>query len=176
MIYMTTSYWGDITVMLINFAYQKFSMNTRVIEIYYFSHRPFCLQSLWKNFHPIEEFKPTCTGHTRKIIDLVFVHRLRISTPQKSDLNRHHLKSHTPLTPNLPPKVTRLEPHIANPQANDKFSDQNTQQRGFGLPPTDVPDVVRQFFHDEQPWGTDQNLRQIYVRNFHRIRDTETIN
>ena len=33
MIYMTTSYWGDITVMLINFAYQKFSMNTRVIEI-----------------------------------------------------------------------------------------------------------------------------------------------
>ena len=98
------------------------------------------------------------------------------STPRKSDLNRHHLKRHTPLTPNLPPKVTRLEPHIVNPQANDQFSDQNTQQRGFGLSPTDVPDVVRQFFHDEQPWGTDQNLRQIYVRNFHRIRDTETIN
>ena len=68
------------------------------------------------------------------------------------------------------------EPHIVNPQANDQFSDQNTQQRGFGLSPTDAPNEVRQFFHDEQPWGTDQNLRQVYVRNFHRIRDTETIN
>ena len=44
------------------------------------------------------------------------------------------------------------------------------------MTPTDVSDEVRQFFHDEQPWGTDQNLRQIYVRNFHRIRETETIN
>ena len=33
MIDMTTSYLGDINVMLINFASQKFSMNTRVIEI-----------------------------------------------------------------------------------------------------------------------------------------------
>ena len=98
------------------------------------------------------------------------------STPRKSDLNRHHLKRHTLLTQNLPPKVTRREPHIVNPQANDQFSDQNTQQRGSGLSPTDVPDEVRQFFHDEQPWGTDQNLRKVYVCNFHRIRDTETIN
>ena len=91
-------------------------------------------------------------------------------------MNRHHLQRHKPLTPNLPPKVAHREPHIVNPQANDQFSDQNTQQRGFGPSPTDVPDEVRQFFHDEQPWGTDQNLRQVYVRNFHRIRDTETIN
>ena len=60
--------------------------------------------------------------------------------------------------------MTCREPHIVNRQANDQFSDQNTQQRGFGLSPTDVPDEVRQFFHDEQPWGTDQNLRKVYVR------------
>ena len=42
------------------------------------------------------------------------------------------------------------------------------------MSPTDVPDEVRQFFHNEQPWGTNKNLRQVYVRNFHRIRDTET--
>ena len=35
---------------------------------------------------------------------------------------------------------------------------------------------MRDFFRDEQPWGTDRNLRQVYVRNFHRIRDSETHN
>ena len=86
------------------------------------------------------------------------------------------MKRHTNpvLIPNLPPKVACREPHIIDPPPNDQFPDQNTQQRGFGLSPTDVLDEVRQFFHDEQPWGTDQNLRQVYVRNFHRIRDTET--
>ena len=39
-----------------------------------------------------------------------------------------------------------------------------------------LPDEVRQCFRDEQPWGTDRNLRQVYVQNFHRIRDTETLN
>ena len=83
------------------------------------------------------------------------------------------MKRHTNpvLIPNSPPKVARREPDSSS---NDYLLDQNTQQRGFGLSPTDVPDIVRQFFHDEQPWGTDQNLRQTYVRNFHRIRDTET--
>ena len=97
-------------------------------------------------------------------------------TPRKSDLNRHHLKHHTSLTQNLPSKVTRWEPQIVNPQANNQFPDQNTQQRGFGLSATDVPDKVRQFFHDEQPWGTDQNLGKVYIHNFHRIHNTETIN
>ena len=97
------------------------------------------------------------------------------STLQKSNLNRH-LKRHTSLTSNLPPKVARCEPYIVDPPPDNQVSDQNPQQRGFGLSPTDVPDEVRQFFHDDQPWGTDPNLRQIYVRNFHRIRDTETIN
>ena len=44
------------------------------------------------------------------------------------------------------------------------------------LTPADenIPQELRQFFRDEQPWGTDRNLRQVYVRNFHRIRDSET--
>ena len=97
------------------------------------------------------------------------------STPQKSDLERH-LKRHTSLTSNLPPKVARCEPYIVDPPPDNQVSNQNAQQRGFGLSPSDVPDEVRQFLHDDQPWGMDPNLRQIYVRNFHRIRDTETIN
>ena len=95
------------------------------------------------------------------------------TTSRKSNLDRHHFKRHTSLGPNSLPKVARREPDSST---NHHLFHQNTQQRGFGLSPTDVPDEVRQFFHDEQPWGTDPNLRQIYVRNFHRIRDTETIN
>ena len=103
------------------------------------------------------------------------MHRLRLQHFPKSDLTRH-LKRHTntPLIINLSPKVARREPHITNPPRDNQVSDQHTQQRGFGMSPTDVPDEIRQFFHDEQPWGTEQNLRQVYVRNFHRIRDTET--
>ena len=85
-----------------------------------------------------------------------------------------HLKRHTNMSSNFPPKVARREPYITNPQPDNQVSDQNTQQRGFGLSSTDVPDEIRKFFQEEQPWGTDQNLRQVYVRNFHRIRDTET--
>ena len=52
---------------------------------------------------------------------------------------------------------------------------------GFGLsqmPPIDatLPGEGHEFFQDEQLCGTDPNLHQIYVQNFHRIRDTETIN
>ena len=78
------------------------------------------------------------------------------------------------MSSNLPPKVARREPQITNPQPDNQVSDQNTQQRGFGLSSTDVPDEIQKFFQEEQPCGTDQNLRQVYVRNFHRIRDTET--
>ena len=57
---------------------------------------------------------------------------------------------------------------------------QNTQP-GFRLtqiPPIDptLPDEVHEFFRDEQLCGKDPNLHQIYVQNFHRIRDTETVN
>ena len=107
------------------------------------------------------------------------------TTLQKSNLN-HHMKRHTntPLTPNLPPKVAHCEPipNIINPVANDhlleqleheeiqSMFDQNIQC-GFGVTqmnPTDaiLLDDVHQFFQDEQPWGTDQYLHQVYVQNF----------
>ena len=116
------------------------------------------------------------------------------TTLQKSNLNCHtkrHAK--TPVASNLPPKVARREPipNIIEPPANDHLLEQLEQeeiqsmleqntQRGFGViqmtSDTILPDEVRQFFRDEQPWGTDQNLRQVYVQNFPRIRDTETLN
>ena len=99
------------------------------------------------------------------------------ATPRKSSLNCHimkrHANTHTGL--NTPPKVTLHEPSIISPPPNDRLLDQNTQ-RGFGLSPTDIPDEVHRFFQEEQPWGTDQNLRHVYVQSFHRIRDTETVN
>ena len=85
---------------------------------------------------------------------------------------KRHAK--TSFNPNSPPSVACREPHIINPPPNDRLLDQNTQQRGFGLSPTDVPKEVHRFFQEEQPRGTDQNLRQVYVGNFHRTRDTET--
>ena len=56
--------------------------------------------------------------------------------------------------------------------------EQNSQV-GFGItqmtsPDATLPDEIQHFFRDERPWGTDLNLRQVYVRNFHRIRDSET--
>ena len=58
--------------------------------------------------------------------------------------------------------------------------EQNTQV-GFGITqitPADenIPYEIRQFFRDEQPSGTGRNLRQVYVQNFGRIRDSETLN
>ena len=86
------------------------------------------------------------------------------TTVRMHDFHRH-MKRHakTPLTPNLLPKMACCEPHIINPLPNDhllenhSMLDQNTQ-RGFELSPADVPDEVHQFFQEEQPWGTDQNL------------------
>ena len=117
------------------------------------------------------------------------------TTLQKSNLNRHtKIHAKTPVPSNLPPKVARREPipNIIEPSANDhlleqleheeiqSMLEQNTQ-RGFGVAlmtstDTILPDEVRQFFQDEQLWGTDRNLRQVYVQNFPRIRDTETLN
>ena len=58
--------------------------------------------------------------------------------------------------------------------------DKNTQ-RGFEvtqMTSTDgnLPGEVCQLFQDVQGWGTDRNLRQAYVQNFQRIRNTETLN
>ena len=46
-----------------------------------------------------------------------------------------------------------------------------SSQFGHGLTqmtPADenIPQELRDFFRDEQPWGTDLNLRQVYIRNF----------
>ena len=80
-----------------------------------------------------------------------------------------HLKRHanTPLTSNLPPKVACRDPNIIDPPAEEIQSmlDRNTQ-RGFGVTLIDVSDKVCQFFQEEQPLGTDQNLHQVYVENF----------
>ena len=115
------------------------------------------------------------------------------TTPRKSYLKRH-AERHTPLTPNLPPKIARHDPFpsIIEPPVNDhlleqlenqeieSMFEQNTQ-RGFGITQmtsTDenIPHEIQQFFRDERPWGTDRNLRQVYVKNFPRIRDSETLN
>ena len=117
------------------------------------------------------------------------------TTPLKSNL-KYHTKRHsnTPLTPNLPPKIAHHEPfpNIIEPPANDHLLEQleheeiqsmleQNNQLSFGvtqMSSTDatLPDEVRQFFRDEQPWGPDRNLRQVYVQNFPRIRDSETLN
>ena len=108
------------------------------------------------------------------------------TTVRKHDLQRlmkRHAK--TPLTPNLPPRMVHRNPisNIIDPPTNDyllehqEMKDILSNQARLGvtrMTPTDVPDEVRQFFQEEKPWETDQNLPQVYVRNFHRIRDSET--
>ena len=107
-----------------------------------------------------------CTIHEKSV--MFSCSQFNYTTPQKSNLDRH-LKRHTntPLTSNLPPKVARRDPNIIDPPAEEIQSmlDRNTQC-GFGVILTDVPDKVPQFFQEEQPWGTDQNLHQVYVENF----------
>ena len=112
------------------------------------------------------------------------------TTLQKSNLIRHtkrHSDSKTSVASSHPPKVARHElfPNIIEPPANDHLLEQleheefqsmleQNNQVGLGvtqMTPTDatLPDEVRQFFRDEQPWGPDRNLRQVYVQNFQRI-------
>ena len=99
------------------------------------------------------------------------------TTLQKSNLNRHIKRNaNRPFNPNS-------NDHLLEQLENEEIRsmlDQNTQC-GFGvtqITSTDaiLPDKVCQFFRDEQPWSTDRNLRQVYVQNFHHIRDTETLN
>ena len=61
----------------------------------------------------------------------------------------------------------------------ENFNHTLSSQVGFGVTQItpaneNIPQELRDFFRDEQPWGTDRNLRQVYARNFHRIRDSET--
>ena len=84
-------------------------------------------------------------------------------TSRKHNLKCHTTKRHTPLTPNLPPKIARREPipNIIDPPANDhlleqlenqeieSMFEQNTQ-RGFGITQMtaadeNVPHEIQQF-------------------------------
>ena len=86
---------------------------------------------------------------------------------------KRHSDSKTSVASSHPPKVARREPipNIIEPLTNDhlleqleheeiqSMLEQNTQS-GFGvtqMTSTDsiLPGEVRQFFLDEQPWGTD---------------------
>ena len=107
------------------------------------------------------------------------------SSSRQDNLNKHIKKRHTdtPSVHNLPPKIARHEPipNIINPPINDnllqdiehqELSDMINSQVGFGvtqMSSTDenIPYEIRQFFRDEQPWGTDRNLRQVYSLSLH---------
>ena len=115
------------------------------------------------------------------------------TTPRKSNFNCH-LKRHNdiPVAQILPPEIAHHEPipNIIDPTKNEQLlqdiehqelSDMLSSQVGFGvtqITPADesIPKELCDFFRDEQPWGTDRNLPQVYVRNFHRIHDSEALN
>ena len=89
---------------------------------------------------------------------------------------KRHGDSKTTVEASHPPKVACCEPvpNIIEPLANDNLLEQlepeefesmleQNTQCGFGVTQmsstgTILPNEVRQFFRDEQPWGTDQNL------------------
>ena len=113
-------------------------------------------------------------------------------SPSRQDNLQKHLRKRRNAAPAqiLPPKIAHHEPipNIIEPTKNDEFLSDIQQQEqtnmfssqfGYGVTQTtpadeNIPQELRDFFRDEQPWGTDLNLRQVYVRNFHRIRDSET--
>ena len=162
------------------------------MKINFFPTGPVC-EICGKVFSELKNLKQhQCTIHEKS--DMFSCTECDYTTPRKSNLNRHMKGHDTPLIPNLPPRVALREPipNIIDPPTNDhlleqfeheeikSMFDQNTQC-GIGvtqMTPTDaiLSNEVRQFFQDEQPWSTDRNLRQVYVQNFHRIRDTETFN
>ena len=104
---------------------------------------------------------------------------------------------------NIPPKIARHEPipNIIEPAENEKFLSDIEQQEhtdilntqaGLGLsqipstppPPSSPPPVnnvdprqqeFERFFHTEQPWGDDNELRDMYFRNFNLIRDIDQV-
>ena len=95
-----------------------------------------------------------------------------------------------PTAHHIPPKIAHHEPipNIIDPTENEQFfqdiqqqelTDMFSSQFGQGLTqmtPADenIPQKLCDFFRDEEPWGTDLNLCQVYIRNFHRICDSET--
>ena len=123
---------------------------------------------------------------------------------QKSNLKRHIRKRHNdiPAAQIPPPKIARHEPipNIINPTENEQFlqdiehqelTDMLNTQVGLGLsqmprtpspsspPPVNNNDPRQQelecFFHSEQPWEDDVQLRNVYFRNFNLIRDSDEV-
>ena len=97
------------------------------------------------------------------------------SSSRQDNLKKHIGKRHsdTPSVHNMPPTIALHEPipNIIEPPANDHLLEQleneeiqstldQNNQVGFGvtqMSSTDatLPDEIRQFFRDEQPWGPD---------------------
>ena len=87
-------------------------------------------------------------------------------TSRKHNLKCHTTERHTPLTPNLPPKIARREPipNIIDPPANDHLLEQlenqeiqtsleQNSQVGFGITQMtaadeNIPHEIQQFFRD----------------------------
>ena len=116
--------------------------------------------------------------------------QLPVTMTSIKHVKRRH--TNTPAAPNLPPKIAHLDPmpNIIDPPTNDyllqdieqqEMSDMLSTQAGFGvsqMTPADenILEEVRNFFQGERPWGTDRNVREIYVENFLRIRNSDIIN
>ena len=127
------------------------------------------------------------------------------STSRQDNLQKHLRKRHNNAAPahNIPPKIARNEPvlNIIEPTDNERFlsdieqqelTDMLNNQTGLGLsqmphtsPPSSPPPPVNnndprqqefeRFFHSEQPWEGDVQLRNVYFRNFNLIRDSDQV-
>ena len=58
-------------------------------------------------------------------------------------------------------------PSTSSPPPNSNNNNNNNEPR---------QQEFERFFRAEQPWGTNRNFWQVYVQNFCRIRDSETLN
>ena len=127
------------------------------------------------------------------------------TTPRKSNFNRHLKRHNVIAPDhNIPPKIAHNEPipNIIKPTENQQFlsdieqeelTDMLNTQVGLGLsqmpstppPPSSPPPPVNNndprqqefecFFHSEQPWEGDVQLRNMYFRNFNLIRDSDQV-
>ena len=94
-------------------------------------------------------------------------------TSRKHDLKRH-TKRHTPLTPNLPPKIARHEPvpNIIEPSDNDnllqdienqEFKDILNTQAGLGL--SQIPSTPATSSHPPVNNKNNNNLNVFFILN-----------
>ena len=127
------------------------------------------------------------------------------STSRQDNLQKHIRKRHNAVPDhNIPPKIACNEPipNIINPTENEQFlqdiqqqelTDMLNTQVGLDLsqmpstppPPSSPPPPVNnndtrqqefeRFFHSEQPWEGDVQLRNVYFRNFNLIRDSDQV-